>query len=131
MNSRSQTKIRKIQQTNLLAEERYLKSKGLLYEGPQEDILKCFTDNGVDQSMIPTSCSGTTFDITACAAALPKVIEKIPEDKKEKIKTCLMNLATINIDFSDIQKTIEKAKEVGTDILKKGTDIFGGGGIKF
>jgi hypothetical protein len=124
MNSRSQTKIRKIQQINLLAEERYLKTKGLLYEGPQEDILKCFTDNGVDQTMIPPSCTETKFDITACAAALPGVIEKIPEDKKEKIKTCLMNLATINIDFGDIQKTIQKGIEIGTDILK-------GTGIKF
>ena len=124
MNSRSQTKIRKIQQINLLAEERYLKTKGLLYEGPQEDILKCFTDNGVDQTMIPPSCTETKFDITTCSAALPGVIEKIPEDKKEKIKTCLMNLATINIDFGDIQKTIQKGIEIGTDILK-------GTGIKF
>ena len=128
MNSRSQTKIRKIQQINLLAEERYLKTKGLLYEGPQEEVLKCFTDNGVEESLIPDSCNpkgvGQKFDITACAAALPGVIEKIPEDKKEKIKTCLMNLATINIDFGDIQKTIQKGIEIGTDILK-------GTGIKF
>ena len=121
MNSRSQTKIRKIQQINLLAEERYLKTKGLLYEGSQEDVLKCFTDNGVEESLMPPSCNpgvGQKFDITACAAALPGVIEKIPEDKKEKIKTCLMNLATINIDFGDIQKTIQKGIEIGTDILK-------------
>jgi hypothetical protein len=128
MNSRSQTKIRKIQQINLLAEERYLKTKGLLYEGPQEEVLKCFTDNGVEESLIPDSCNpkgvGQKFDITACAAALPGVIEKIPEDKKEKIKTCLTNLATINIDFGDIQKTIQKGIEIGTDILK-------GTGIKF
>jgi hypothetical protein len=35
-----------------------------------------------------------------------------------------MNLATINIDFGDIQKTIQKGIEIGTDILK-------GTGIKF
>jgi hypothetical protein len=85
MNSRSQTKIRKIQQINLLAEERYLKTKGLLYEGPQEDILKCFTDNGVDQTMIPPSCTETKFDITACSAALPGVIEKIPEEDERNL----------------------------------------------
>ena len=120
MNSRSQTKIRKIQQINLLAEERYLKTKGLLYEGPQEEVQKCFADNDVDQSMIPASCSGTTFDITACAAALPGVITSVPEDKQEALKACLMNLVTMNVDFGDIQNTINK----GIDILK-------GTGIKF
>jgi hypothetical protein len=127
MNSRSQTKIRKIQQTNLLAEERYLKTKGLLYEGSQEDVLKCFTDNEVDVSLIPPSCNpgvGQNFDVTACAKALPGVIAKIPEDKQEALKTCLMNLVTINIDFSDIQNTINKGIKLGTDILK-------GTGIKF
>jgi len=128
MNSRSQTKIRKIQQTNLLAEERYLKTKGLLYEGPQEDIQECFTNNEVDVSLIPPSCNpqgvGQKFDVTACAAALPGVIAKIPEDKQEALKTCLMNLVTINIDFSDIQNTINKGIKLGTDILK-------GTGIKF
>jgi len=127
MNSRSQTKIRKIQQTNLLIEERYLKSKGLLYEGPQEDILECFTEHGVDESMIPPSCvGGDKFDITACAAALPGVIEEIPEDKREELKNCLMNLVTINIDFGKIQKGVN-------DILKTGIDIFGGKntGIKY
>jgi uncharacterized protein YpuA (DUF1002 family) len=74
--------------------------------------------------MIPPSCTETKFDITACSADLPGVIENLPEDKKEKIKTCLMNLATINIDFGDIQKTIQKGIEIGTDILK-------GTGIKF
>jgi len=128
MNSRSQTKIRKIQQTNLLVEERYLKTKGLLYEGPQDEILKCFTDNEVDTNLIPPSCNpqgvGQKFDITACAAALPGVIGSIPEDKQEVLKTCLMNLVTINIDFSDIQNTINKGIKLGTDILK-------GTGIKF
>jgi hypothetical protein len=126
MNSRSQTKIRKIQQTNLLAEERYLKTKGLLYEGSQEEVLKCFTDNGVEESLIPDSCKtkgvGQKFDITACAAALPGVITSVPEDKQEALKTCLMNL----VDFGDIQNTINKGIKIGTDILK-GTGI----GIKF
>jgi hypothetical protein len=130
MNSRSQTKIRKIQQINLLAEERYLKTKGLLYEGPQEDVLKCFTDNGVEESLIPDSCNpqgvGQKFDITACAAALPGVITSVPEDKQEALKTCLMNLVTMNVDFGDIQNTINKGIKMGTDILK-GTGI----GIKF
>ena len=125
MNSRSQTKIRKIQQINLLAEERYLKTKGLLYEGSQEDVLKCFTDNGVEESLMPPSCNpgvGQKFDITACAAALPGVITSVPEDKQEALKACLMNLVTMNVDFGDIQNTINK----GMDILK-GTGI----GIKF
>ena len=125
MNSRSQTKIRRIQQTNLLAEERYLKSKGLLYEGPQEDILKCFTDNQVDLSMIPSTCTGGTPNITPCVTALQTVIKNMPEDKKIKMTTCLKDLLTNNVG-----KTIQKGVEVGTDILKKGSDILGGG-IKF
>lgn len=126
MNSRSQTKIKKIQQTNLLVEERYLKSKGLLYETPQEDILKCFTDNSVDLSMIPSTCTGGTPNITSCVTDLQTVIKNMPEDKKIKMTTCLKDLLTNNVG-----KTIQKGVEVGTDILKKGTDILSGGGIKF
>jgi hypothetical protein len=55
-NSRSQTKIRKTQQVNLLAEERYLKQKGLLFESTLEDFMECFDAHGLTMDQIPQSC---------------------------------------------------------------------------
>jgi hypothetical protein len=55
-NSRSQTKIRKTQQVNLLAEERYLRQKGLLSESTIEDFMECFDANGLTMDQIPQSC---------------------------------------------------------------------------
>ena len=40
-NSRSQTKIRKTQQVNLLAEQRYFRQKNLLFENIEE-FQECF-----------------------------------------------------------------------------------------
>jgi len=41
-NSRSQTKIRKTQQVNLLVEQRYLKQKGLLFNNLSYNIYNLF-----------------------------------------------------------------------------------------
>ena len=44
----------------------------------------------------------------------------------------MIRLKSLLLEF-DLNATgeLEKAKEIGTDILKKGTDILTGGGIKF
>jgi hypothetical protein len=59
-NSRSQTKIRKTQQVNLIAEQRYLKQKGLLFESTTEDFMECFEEQGLTMSQIPQSCNSIT-----------------------------------------------------------------------
>lgn len=59
-NSRSQTKIRKTQQVNLLAEERYLRQKGLLSESTLEDFMECFDAQGLTMDQIPQSCRSIT-----------------------------------------------------------------------
>ena len=45
-NSRSQTKIRKTQQVNLLAEQRYFRQKNLLFENIEE-FQECFDSFGL------------------------------------------------------------------------------------
>lgn len=58
-NSRSQTKIRKIQSVNLIAEQRYLKNKGLLKENIN-DFKDCFYRFGLSDDEIPQSCRSIT-----------------------------------------------------------------------
>jgi hypothetical protein len=54
-NSRSQTKIRRTQQVNLLAEQRYLIQKGLITENI-DDFMECFDAQGLSMDQIPQSC---------------------------------------------------------------------------
>jgi hypothetical protein len=58
-NSRSQTKIRKTQQVNLIAEQRYLKQKGLLTENI-DVFMECFDTFGLTIDQIPQSCMSVT-----------------------------------------------------------------------
>jgi hypothetical protein len=92
-NSRSKTKIRRIQDINILSEQRYLKSKNSLNEQSNEpnpkQYLECLMNIFGDFSNIPTSCTGTIFppkapDIRGCIGELKK---KFP-DKIEEFATC-------------------------------------------
>ena len=58
-NSRSQTKIRRTQQVNLLAEQRYLIQKGLITENI-DDFMECFDSFGLTIDQIPQSCMSVT-----------------------------------------------------------------------
>ena len=58
-NSRSQTKIRKTQQVNLLAEQRYFRQKNLLFENIEE-FQECFDSFGLTNENIPESCKSVT-----------------------------------------------------------------------
>ena len=59
-NSRSQTKIRKTQQVNLLAEQRYFRQKSLITENMDNLFLECFYNYGLLDTEIPTSCKSVT-----------------------------------------------------------------------
>ena len=59
LNSRSQTKIRKTQQVNLLAEQRYFRQKNLLFENIEE-FQECFDSFGLTNENIPESCKSVT-----------------------------------------------------------------------
>jgi hypothetical protein len=92
-NSRSQTKIRKIQDINILAEERYLKNKSLLTEMSDDPdpmkMLSCLKSTFGDISDLPTSCTGSIFppkspSFKACLSDLTK---KFP-DKVDEFKNC-------------------------------------------
>jgi hypothetical protein len=66
-NSRSQTKIRRTQQVNLLAEQRYLRSKGIIMES-DNDFMECFNKLGLAMDQIPQSCMSiqTKEDFLSC-----------------------------------------------------------------
>ena len=140
MNSRSQTKIRKIQQTNLLAEERYLKAKRLLKENPEGGIETCLTTAEIE---IPSECSSTYTPedggVSGFGACVTKLIDLYATDSTnlEKVCKCISDNTPVDVDI--MTKTLMKTAcqgiggmmKTGTDILKKGTDILSGGGIKF
>lgn len=118
MKNRSQTKIRKVQQVNLLSEQRYLKSKGLINEGPMEDIQKCFSDAGLDINQFsackPSNVADQQIDPQAC-------IKQI----QQKAQDPTMGPKVISVVTCATSKMPDLIK-MGTDIFKTGTDILGG-----
>ena len=131
MNSRSQTKIRKIQQINLLAEERYFKAKRLLKENPDGGIETCLTTAEIE---VPTECSSTYTPedggISGFGACVTKLIDLYATDstKLEKVCKCLTENAPTDLDI--MTKTMMKNACQGIGgLIKTGTDILKGTGI--
>lgn len=117
MNSRSQSKIRNTNKANILAEQRYLKSKNLIREN--NDLTQCFTDAGLDVSNFSYCISSGTMgpDRDKCIEQIKNTITDT-----EKLKE-LMTCASTKIDLGDI---INTGINTGIDILNKLPNIFGG-----
>lgn len=116
--NRSYSKIRKVQQVNLLSEQRYLKSKGLLNEGPMEDIEQCFLDAGLNindfSACRPSNVADKQIDPKACISQIQK------KTKDPEIGTKVISVVTC------ATKKMPDLLNIGIDILKTGSDIFGG-----
>jgi hypothetical protein len=116
--NRSYSKLRNAQQVNLLSEQRYLVSKGLLKEEPIDDITTCFSNAGLDvnkfTSCVPSKVADQQVNIQAC---INQIQEKASDPtiglKVTQVITCLSS------KMPDLFK-------MGTDILKTGSDIFTG-----
>ena len=107
MNSRSQTKIRKTQQLNLIAEQRYFANKSLL----KEDVSKCFEDAGIDLDDCP-ACKplpGQNPDIMKCMQELQS--QNIDPTLVTSVITCMSKELGINI--GDIQLPDIKIPKIG------------------
>jgi hypothetical protein len=90
-NSRSQTKIRKTQQVNLIAEQRYLKQKGLLSESI-DDFFECFDSFGLTMDQVPQSCKMVTNkdEFTTCKNDINSAMMQMGRPSGfEKLFTCL------------------------------------------
>ena len=92
MNSRSQSKIRKIQEINLISERRYLKNKSLLNEAMQEDIITC----------LQTAAGITEAEIMALAPC--SELQQNPSDST-KVQACVTSVIGVatnkNINIFD------------------------------
>ena len=116
--NRSYSKLRNAQQVNLLSEQRYLVSKGLLKEEPIDDITTRFSNAGLDvnkfTSCVPSKVADQQVNIQAC---INQIQEKASDPtiglKVTQVITCLSS------KMPDLFK-------MGTDILKTGSDIFTG-----
>lgn len=107
MNSRSQTKIRKTQQLNLIAEQRYFANKSLL----KEDVSKCFKDTGINLADCP-NCNplpGQDPDIMKCVEELKS--QNIDPTLVTSVITCMSKELGINI--GDIQLPDIKIPKIG------------------
>lgn len=90
-NSRSQTKIRRTQQVNLLAEQRYLIQKGLITENI-DDFMECFDSFGLTIEQIPQSCMSVTNkeDFINCRKEINMAIMKMNRSNElSPLLTCL------------------------------------------
>lgn len=98
-NSRSQTKIRKTQQVNLIAEQRYLKQKSLLVEST-DDFINCFDMLGYSSDMIPGPCQQieTKENFLNCRTyvmnSLSKNITTTPTNVYDTFFNCMTTKAT-------------------------------------
>ena len=90
MNSGSQSKIRKIQEINLISERRYLKNKSLLNEAMQEDIITC----------LQTAAGITEAEIMALAPC--SELQQNPSDstKVQACVTSVIGVATKKLDIN-------------------------------
>lgn len=140
LQSRSQTKIKKMRELNLLAEQRYLSSKKILNEGIEEDLQKCFGDAGIDFEKIPPACISTDTkpDVIGCVTGLIAVVSEISTEKRTDFKTCTCDVISKNFGDQTDSKSTNTIKtfcgtlgdmiNTGVDILKGGIGgIFGGG----
>lgn len=92
-NSRSQTKIRKTQSLNLIAEQRYLKNKGLLRES-SDDFMECFEQLELTMDQLPAQCMSITTkeDFIACKNEINQFVIQSKQNlvpRLEKFFTCM------------------------------------------
>ena len=124
-NSRSQTKIRKTQTLNLVAEQRYLKNKGLLRES-SDDFMECFDQLGLTMDQLPARCMSITTkeDFVACKNEINQFVIQSKQNlvpRLEKFFTCMEGKAQNMGILFDTNNTTELDLEDEDELESKKT----------
>ena len=124
-NSRSQTKIRKTQSLNLIAEQRYLKNKGLLRES-SDDFMECFDQLGLTRDQLPAQCMSITTkeDFIACKNEINQFVMQSKQNlvpRLEKFFTCMEGKAQNMGILLDTNNTTELDLEDEDELESKKT----------
>ena len=124
-NSRSQTKIRKTQSLNLIAEQLYLKNKGLLRES-SDDFMECFDQLGLTMDQLPARCMSITTkeDFVACKNEINQFVMQSKQNlvpRLEKFFTCMEGKAQNMGILLDTNNTTELDLEDEDELESKKT----------
>ena len=124
-NSRSQTKIRKTQTLNLVAEQRYLKNKGLLRES-SDDFMECFDQLGLTMDQLPARCMSITTkeDFVACKNEIKQFVMQSKQNlvpMLQKFFTCMEGKAQNMGILFDTNNTTELDLEDEDELESKKT----------
>ena len=124
-NSRSQTKIRKTQSLNLIAEQRYLKNKGLLRES-SDDFMECFEQLELTMGQLPAQCMSITTkeDFIACKNEINQFVMQSKQNlvpRLEKLFTCMEGKAQNMGILLDTNNTTELDLEDEDELESKKT----------
>ena len=124
-NSRSQTKIRKNQSLNLIAEQRYLKNKGLLRES-SDDFMECFDQLELTMDQLPAQCMSITTkeDFIACKNEINQFVMQSKQNlvpRLEKFFTCMEGKAQNMGILLDTNNTTELDLEDEDELESKKT----------
>lgn len=124
-NSRSQTKIRKTQSLNLIAEQRYLKNKGLLRES-SDDFMECFDQLELTRDQLPAQCMSITTkeDFIACKNEINQFVMQSKQNlvpRLEKFFTCMEGKAQNMGILLDTNNTTELDLEDEDELESKKT----------
>ena len=124
-NSRSQTKIRKTQTLNLVAEQRYLKNKGLLRES-SDDFMECFDQLGLTMDQLPARCMSITTkeDFVACKNEINQFVMQSKQNlvpMLQKFFTCMEGKAQNMGILFDTNNTTELDLEDEDELESKKT----------
>ena len=124
-NSRSQTKIRKTQSLNLIAEQRYLKNKGLLRES-SDDFMECFEQLELTMDQLPAQCMSITTkeDFIACKNEINQFVMQSKQNlvpRLEKFFTCMEGKAQNMGILLDTNNTTELDLEDEDELESKKT----------
>jgi hypothetical protein len=130
-NSRSQTKIRKTQTLNLVAEQRYLKNKGLLRES-SDDFMECFDQLGLTMDQLPARCMSITTkeDFVACKNEINQFVMQSKQNlvpMLQKFFTCMEGKAqnmgilfdTNNTTELDLEDELESKKTLAQELFSE------------
>lgn len=124
-NSRSQTKIRKTQTLNLIAEQRYLKNKGLLRES-SDDFMECFDQLELTMDQLPAQCMSITTkeDFVACKNEINQFVMQSKQNlvpRLQKFFTCMEGKAQNMGILFDTNNTTELDLEDEDELVSKKT----------
>ena len=124
-NSRSQTKIRKTQSLNLIAEQRYLKNKGLLRES-SDDFMECFDQLELTMDQLPAQCMSITTkeDFIACKNEINQFVMQSKQNlvpMLQKFFTCMEGKAQNMGILLDTNNTTELDLEDEDELESKKT----------